>query len=310
MKATLIRGFVSSLALWECHAAVTWTTIGCESWTFDGTSIDAIWAKNAQSQIDAVPTGPIPIGENERRARANVNFMFDVGSSITGIDSAGKQALQNAKTMYANIERGLIGTLTGVDVDNAFLFCEDKGLKENDFPGSSGAKIWHAEVVNGGVIKYIVPAYASFASSERPCHETQLPKYEAKTFTATQYINEQPSSFVGIILCPERYKENKITVVPTLDQGFTATPSNGNKFASPNDYISLVGTLVHEMVHVVGRSQGTTYTDQAYAFNKCFELGKSNQAAALINPENYRVFAEMSMSPKTKWGPKNPKENS
>jgi hypothetical protein len=39
----------------------------------------------------------------------------------------------------------------------------------------------------------------------------------------------------------------------------------------------------------------------SYGFNKCVELAKDNPANALINPDNYRLFAEMSMSPATVW---------
>lgn len=41
----------------------------------------------------------------------------------------------------------------------------------------------------------------------------------------------------------------------------------------------------------------------AYGVSKCMYLAKNQQAAALVNPDNYRIFAEMSMSPKTVWQP-------
>lgn len=107
MKTALFRGFLSFLTLRQCHAAVTWRTVGCEGWSFDGVSMDAIWdnailmATNAQSQINAVPTGRgVPLNDNGRRARANVDFMFGVNiNPLTGINSAGTQALQNANSV-------------------------------------------------------------------------------------------------------------------------------------------------------------------------------------------------------------------
>lgn len=46
---------------------------------------------------------------------------------------------------------------------------------------------------------------------------------------------------------------------------------------------------------------GGTPDQQNYGFDKCVNLADKNQAAALINPDNYRIFAEMSMSPATRW---------
>lgn len=97
------------------------------------------------------------------------------------------------------------------------------------------------------------------ANSQKPCAEdVQDNKYEAKTFDAIKIVNGEDQRFVGMILCPNRFRESRVPVVPTLAQGFTAAPSGGNKYASPDDYISLAGTIVHEMTHVVGRTRGTT----------------------------------------------------
>jgi hypothetical protein len=49
-----------------------------------------------------------------------------------------------------------------------------------------------------------------------------------------------------------------------------------------------------------------TGADVAYAFNECVNLANTEPATSLINPDNYRVFAEMSMSPVTKWTAKKP----
>ena len=49
-----------------------------------------------------------------------------------------------------------------------------------------------------------------------------------------------------------QFEASGLTAVPTLTQGFTTSGS-----ANPDQYMSLSGTLVHEMVHVVGRSFGT-----------------------------------------------------
>ncbi len=86
----------------------------------------------------------------------------------------------------------------------------------------------------------------------RPCTESWPDSYQAKTFTALQVTGNPPveTQSTAIILCSNQFPG---TVVPTLTQGFTPTGDNPN----PDAYLSLAGTLVHEMAHVVGRSRGT-----------------------------------------------------
>jgi hypothetical protein len=105
---------------------------------------------------------------------------------------------------------------------------------------------WSRELIDGA------------AGTLRPCTEVdekgeQL--YVAKTFATTQVIDngvegQAPVSteFIGIILCSTKL------VKAVLEPGFAATDPTPEK-PSPDKYISLSGTLVHEMVHVVGRSR-------------------------------------------------------
>jgi hypothetical protein len=44
----------------------------------------------------------------------------------------------------------------------------------------------------------------------------------------------------------------------------------------------------------------------AYNYIGAHAIAKSGTLLFLLNPDNYRVFAEMSMSPGTKWGPPKP----
>ncbi|KAI1760930.1 hypothetical protein GGR53DRAFT_525566 [Hypoxylon sp. FL1150] len=319
MEGTLYQGLILFLAVWQCSAAVTWRAIGCDGWSFDGTSMDTIWdnailmAANAQSAIQAVPTGvPNPFKDEEKRARGNVNFMFGVSSSVMGIDSDGKQALEDARSMYENIEMALRGTLKGFDVNNAFFFCEAHGMTNGIFPGSGKYSMIHIrfviKVTNGDATAYIVLSYATDAGAKQPCSTEETSKYEARTFTVFQYTSGPPVRFVGVIVCPGRFQEKGKSVVATWPQGFLTVPSRGNKYSSPDDYMSLAGTLIHEITHVVGRTQGRTYRDHEYEFNRCLDLARTRRQDALINPDNYRIYAEMSMSPETRWGAKNPEK--
>ena len=45
----------------------------------------------------------------------------------------------------------------------------------------------------------------------------------------------------------------------------------------------------------------STGLDKEYGFVESKKLAERDSAAAIINPDSYRVFAEMSMSPETKW---------
>jgi hypothetical protein len=105
---------------------------------------------------------------------------------------------------------------------------------------------WSRELIDGA------------AGALEPCTEKDengYPLYEAKTFTTTQIIDngvegQAPvtTQFIGIILCPTEGTK------AVLEPGFAATDPTREK-PSPDKYISVSGTLVHEMVHVVGQSR-------------------------------------------------------
>ncbi|KAI1375972.1 hypothetical protein F4677DRAFT_91869 [Hypoxylon crocopeplum] len=316
MQAILLRALLSLLTLGQVHAVVTWRTIGCDNWSFKGASIDDIWdnallmTTNAQSQRNAIPTNAAGmLSGNGRRAGANAKFMFGVKfDKLTGMDAAGTTTMNTVNDIYTRIQSGLEGTLPGIDVDNAFLFCESNGLTYGNFPGNPFQQaVWYTTVTNGPVTEYIALQYTAGRGPGKPCMEVGKDQiYQARTFDTVQVINGNPQTFTGVILCPEQFEKNGLRVVPTLSQGFNAVVSGNNKRPTPADYNSISGNLVHEMTHVVGRSQGRRYLDEAAGFNQCLDLAIRDQSTALTNPDNYRVFAEMSMSPSTKWGAETP----
>ncbi|RYP75285.1 hypothetical protein DL769_003840 [Monosporascus sp. CRB-8-3] len=321
----MFRASLSFLAFQQSLAAVTWRAIGCDGWTFKGKSMDEIWdnavlmTTQAQSQIDAIPTRLGRFNNLQRRAGANAEFMFGVDfNKITGLGSAGSATMGTAKTMYSDIQKGLQGTLDNLDVGNAYLFCGANGLTKSPIPGyRDPGPIWHAEVeidLPGEdpekidkVTEYILLSFAADRTAEQPCAEPGE-DYAGKTFTAAQRIGEAEEQFVGIILCPNRWEERRLKVFPTLDQGFTAEVSGENKYPYAGDYNSISGSLLHEMTHVVGRVRDNKkYQDEnRIGFKAAIKLARDDQPAALTNPDTYRIFAEMSMSPSTKWGQPNP----
>jgi hypothetical protein len=97
MRHTLFRALLLTIAFGQCHAAVTWTTVGCDGWTFKGVPIDDIWdnamlmTTNAQSRINAIPTNFVGVRKtNAVEAGANAVFMFNIPwSKNTGTTRAG-----------------------------------------------------------------------------------------------------------------------------------------------------------------------------------------------------------------------------
>ncbi|KAH8765138.1 hypothetical protein BGZ57DRAFT_857273 [Hyaloscypha finlandica] len=319
MHLTLSRALLSSLAFGQCYAAVTWRTVGCDGWTHDGKNIDQIWdnaqalVTNAQARIDAIPDGNSVFDEPARRAGGNAKFMFGINfNRFTGIDQAGKVVMASARVPSTNSGNVIKSNTAGAlfDMSNAFLFCGANTWTRGTWDNNPLMQdVWYAKIQTGAITEYLVPNVYSPAGTPRPCTEKDekgKPLYVAKTFATTQVIDngvegQAPVSteFIGIILCSTEL------VKAVLEPGFAATDPTPEK-PSPDKYISLSGTLVHEMVHVVGRSRNTNYDDgqpPRYGFNLCTDLANTDQNKALIMPDNYRIFAEMSMSPATKWFP-------
>ncbi|KAE9365572.1 hypothetical protein N431DRAFT_518986 [Stipitochalara longipes BDJ] len=330
MHIKLFKVLLSFIAFGQCHAAVTWTTIGCNGFTFDGSTIDQIWdnanlmASNAQSQISLIPSNILTstFRDGAKTAGANAKLMFGIKFGKSGTDSDGKTTMATVNTnsanyqaVYADIQKGLAKTLTAspppanappnappnnFNLNNAYLFCGANGLTHGRFPGLSDMMqdVWYATVTNGGVTEYIVPASFASANYPKPCTETGKNAYSGKTFTAQRFLNGVVTEFVGIILCTNQQEGLK----GILTQGFTTTADT----ATPNKWLSASGTLVHEMAHVVGHARGQTWIDDSYYFDECVNLAQTRPADTLKNPDNFRIFSDMSMSPTTEWKAPNP----
>ncbi len=100
----MLRLLIAFLAVQPCLAAVTWRTIGCDGWTFQGSTAAQIWDNaadmvvQAQSQIAAVPNGP-SMSKPKRIAGANAKFMWGIDyHSATGTNSDGRTALGKANS--------------------------------------------------------------------------------------------------------------------------------------------------------------------------------------------------------------------
>ncbi|KAI5457549.1 hypothetical protein BGZ63DRAFT_394954, partial [Mariannaea sp. PMI_226] len=314
MRTTIVWLLSSLLAVHQCTADVTWRTIGCDSWSFQGQTINQIWdnavamSTQAQRQIDLIPTkmGLGGFKKPQQIAVANAKFIWGVEyKKVMGLTADGQNTMAKVKSMYGDILGGLQGTLENLDVNNAFLFCGSDGMVNGPIPDYHGgpSNYWHAELKKAdNTIEYIALSYLE-PNSPKPCTESPGSNYVGKTFSAFQVINGVQTEFIGMILCPDGWAKDGLTVYPALDIGYQATKTGSNKYPYIGSYNSISGTVIHEMTHVVGRVRDNKkYLDPAVGFILAVDLGKEDVNRALINPDSYRLFAEMSMSPDTEWG--------
>lgn len=155
------------------------------------------------------------------------------------------------------------------------------------------------------------------APGEPPCSDTADPIVLGQTFNGFVYpagadqTTTPTQTAIGVLFCAALLDSNGYK--GTLDLSFTANVPTA-EFPDPDRYRSASGTLLHEMIHAVDTN---TYQDQrnsdlfsdnnaAYGFNRCALLAEKSQAQALVNPDGYRIFAEMSMSSATRWGSPKP----
>lgn len=156
-------------------------------------------------------------------------------------------------------------------------------------------------------------------TGERPCSPEVRPPTLGQTFNGKIYpagadVTALPTGTAkAILFCTALLDSNGFKGI--LSSGFAATDPE-EKFPDPDKYRSASGTLLHEMIHAIDTDK---YQDQrdpdlfkdnfaAYGFNRCAALAKTSQSKALVNPDGYRIFAEMCMSSDTRWGaPKPPK---
>jgi hypothetical protein len=149
--------------------------------------------------------------------------------------------------------------------------------------------------------------HASSGATNRPCSASNLlgqtfrGSYQPGNGGAAQDVS-------GVLICFPNFPAN---YEGTLTLGFTPAGGSG---ADPDSVRTVAGTILHEMVHVLNTG---VYQDQrnptlfgddnaAYGFTRAAWLAKNDQEDAQRNPDNYRIFAEMGMSPGTRWGAPKP----
>ncbi|KAL4947909.1 hypothetical protein BDW69DRAFT_189757 [Aspergillus filifer] len=304
MKYSFILGLlVNFLVVCPCLAAVSWKTVRCDEVSFNGKSMHEMWdnallmAQTANTRINSITSGLVLPRTSGGRVADNAHFMFGINVSWgVKLGSAAKSTLSDVSAVYSNVE-DLLGR------DAGYLLCNGLGLQYGEI-GAYATGVWYYAIPGTDdaiILRYT--AGSGMINQVNPCEDG---KTAGQTFRG-QYLSstvsgDQYTEILGILICtnqitPSRYKA-------TLDLGFTVS---GNKGVS-DDYKSIAGTILHEMVHATNVDK---YQDQfnvafpdgyaAYGASRAMYLATHDQQAALVNPDNYRIFAEMSMSPKTAW---------
>ncbi|KAF4975546.1 hypothetical protein FZEAL_7692 [Fusarium zealandicum] len=301
----LFKSLLGYLAFERCRADVSWTTLGCDSVNINGASVDALWdsavamASNAQSTIDTLVNarGIVPRSTNSRAANAakymwGLKFPF---SKLAGLDNAAKDTLRQVSSVYARAE-GLMRQNSG------FLFCSGNSLTWGVVADYlNGA--WYATIPGtDDVLVLLFTAGGPHGEASRPCTdgETMGRTFKGRYISSNGQVPDE--LLVGILFCSNQFGSDW---KGALTLGY---PTEG-KDPDPNHYKSAAGTILHEMIHAVDMNTYLDHTSPhfaegqvAYGFNRCYYLALSEPKRALMNADNYRVFAEMCMSPATTWG--------
>ncbi|KAF4995354.1 hypothetical protein FDECE_12846 [Fusarium decemcellulare] len=303
---TAIKSLLSFMAIGP-SLAITWTRIGCdEPWSVGRIEAqggpmtidpDALWrnagelskgARDAIASIRGFQTFP---SDARKQAGANANMVWNVEfHAHRGLASDSARDMQEVNSIYSDVEAALAGDLSVNGAERGFLFCGGRAFERGRVPGVSGQL--------------------------RPCDERGDQAYQGKTFYATKSNGgpEPEENILGVILCPNQFEASGYRVHATLDAGYTAQALDGMTVPYPAHYNSVAGTLLHEMVHVVGHARDERpppaggYHDHAAGFRAQYNLarGGASREQKLFNPDGYRIFAEMCRSPATGWGRPSP----
>ncbi|KAJ4258147.1 hypothetical protein NW762_008288 [Fusarium torreyae] len=303
---TLCKSLAGFLAFGQCHAAVTWTTIGCgANAQVDGKDITQMWnnavdlSSNAQSKLDNLLNaitihsreGPIARIASHVRNMFAIEYRFD---RLGAIPSGSRGDVRTIRDNYKLVDEQM-------KANNGYIICSDADFKfTDDEPVSSGA--WYVNLPGTETRMYLT-SYMGLENGEnnKPCSD---PTIMGKTFKGLQTLPDGAlKEHQAILLCDNNHRGRK---KGTLERNFVAAGANPN----PNEYGSASGTILHEMFHVVSNRfsdkdiPNSPQTENvAYMYNPCYWLAMENPVAAIENPDNYRILAEMLMSPSTSWAP-------
>ncbi|KAF4467861.1 hypothetical protein FALBO_5261 [Fusarium albosuccineum] len=316
--------------------------------------MDAVWAnvdalskgaRAAIASLDGFETLP-------SKARKNVvtsaEYVLPVDvSPHRGVHPDSQENMADIVNVYEEVESALAGALRVHGAQRGYIFCGGDSFTKARIPGigeslapatawflkrvessllpiENDQPVWSAAVIEAGeggshgTTDYII-LDAFRGSQQGPCMETDG-GYVGKTVYGRKAGSGPADNIIAVVLCPNKFKENGLRAFATLDEGY-ATEKLGYKRPYIANYGSVSGTLLHEMVHVVGHARDPTpppaggYHDHASGFREVYKLargqrtdpntgrvGPATRDEKVFSPDGYRLFAEMCRSPDTTWG--------
>ncbi|KAM0544828.1 hypothetical protein ACHAPJ_011659 [Fusarium lateritium] len=331
----LFNSLLGFIVFEQCHAAVSWTKIGCNT-NVGGASMDAIWENalnmsgNAQKVIGEVNKAEnIAPWSKEARIASNAKSMWGINYEFSttvkkGLPDAAQETLEHVSGVYGQVDE-LMKRNAG------YLICSDAEFIHGKFyPFESGT--WYVKIP-GTDDKLVLRYTAGLQNGEKhpPCSDPDL---MGKSFEGIPLTGKETGQQVqAMLFCANNHitKDLRGTLALGFSTGAILRPPN------PNTFSSAAGSILHEMLHVLDDmcesillvhsafifSELTLLPDldqqvpefekeyPTYMFNACYWLALKRPLQALRNPDNYRVFAEMCQSPLTWWmAPRKPIEPS
>ncbi|KAL1835378.1 hypothetical protein VTJ49DRAFT_6913 [Mycothermus thermophilus] len=289
-------------------AAIPWQTYTCAGKTYKGKTIEDIYnnalemAERARERVYAVrhanfakflkPDEPFACMAN------NIKWLWGTKphAHLKTLTSADKDALD---TVIANYDKAINMLKSG----NVVLYCDSEAwdwLETLSF--MLGA--WTHRV--SSTEQYI---RLKDAGQMLPIGEERKPICSDNMLGSTSSGHREVTNEAGMVV--DRQTVHTIILCLGLHTRQPATlsadytPAVSSRFGNPDDYGSAAGTLLHEIFHTLGEGYDdkVIHGNFAYRYSNAVSLAQTRQADALYNPDNYRIFAEMSMAhSKTRWG--------
>ncbi|KAI1320667.1 hypothetical protein F5Y16DRAFT_82452 [Xylariaceae sp. FL0255] len=296
-------------------AQVAWTTIECNGNTVAGESVANIWQNaidmttNAQNAITTLTSNNVITAlKNPSTLANNAKWMFDISVTWYKILPSSSRT-----TLTSTVAPVFTNVLSYLNSNEGYLICGGTTAQQGTV--GSAANAWYYTLPGTGDLLVLSGQAPNMAPCSAPPAGT--PPTLAQTFNGMVYpagsgLGATPTGTAkGILLCTTLMDSNGYR--GTLPAGFSATLPSPD-FPVPDQYRSAAGTLIHEMIHATDPGK---YQDQkdsslfgdnnaAYGFNRCALLATKAQSQAFVNPDGYRIFAEMCMSPNTRWGAPKP----
>ncbi|OIW34582.1 hypothetical protein CONLIGDRAFT_688480 [Coniochaeta ligniaria NRRL 30616] len=309
--SSLFKTLIAAVVIGHCGAAVTWTAVGCQGVTLGGQSIDTIWdnardmSQNAASVIGKLVAANaiIPRSDTSRVAN-NAESLFGIDFGFTMMNG-----LPSAAQTTMNTVRGVFdGIVTQMQADNGYLWCGDNSFvyQSSLNPDNPAEKAYQYRIPGSNDV-IVLAGYTALGITPCSGRSTLGETLRGVFRTPNAAGGTQEANVVGIILCVNALQSQiqdkgwKAVLPLGYDTGPSSKPG-----PDPDSYNSVSGTILHEMVHFLDWNQylcerrardGLPLCSRGHSRSGC-----GNRRAYLKNPDNYRVFAEMCMSPGTRWG--------